>query len=252
MNQHMLNELALIAQENEFPMFRALDKLANSMMGYNGSNTAGAKVSPPPSVQASPTSTMSTSSPGATAMAGMSMHCDKCFCEIKEKEPKFCPKCGHRIKAIRDIKTPPKGARVPENEISSNRGDQALSDMGGPTGGEAAVNEELADGRYADTGKYAASKKSKLLYHPLIQKLKGSLAVGGGIYGGVEMAKAVSRSQQPQGRMRKYSGVRFKRGSRFPKLHFKHRGGSFDSVESGLKRIQRATRRNTQRILARS
>jgi hypothetical protein len=247
MNPHMLNELAFIAQAEELPMFQALDKLANSMMGYGGANTAGAKMMPPPNVQPSPTGMKGMGSPGATAMAGMSVHCDKCFCEIKEKDPKFCPKCGHRIKGIRDIKSPPKGRRVPENEISSNRGDQAYADMGGPTGGEAAVNEELAEGRYADTGKYAGAKKKAL--NPLLQKLKGSLSIGGGLYAGVEGAKALSGAGQQQG---KYAGIGFKRGSRLAAFNLKPKAGRHATVEDGLTRIKRATRKNTQRILARA
>jgi hypothetical protein len=80
-------------------MLDELEKISNSMMGYGGTNTAGASMPSPPSTS---------SSPGATAMAGMSTHCDRCFCKLPEQNvPKKCPRCGCPIKAVRDIESAP-------------------------------------------------------------------------------------------------------------------------------------------------
>lgn len=256
MNPHMHAELTKIAQTADLPCFRALDKLANSMMGYGGSNTAGAQMTPPPSMaQGVGSTSMGGAAPGATSMAGMSVHCDKCFAEIKEQEPKFCPKCGNRIKAVRDIKSAPKNGDPKEKEIGRNRGDEAVGQMGGPTGGEEALNEELSEGSYADMGKYSAAAKTSLL-----KKLVGASSIAAGVGLGVKGAQTfsdrgegvrVTPGRRPQIHY-KAAGVGFTRGSRFSALHFKPKGGTYNSVDAGITRIKRATRKNTQRILARA
>lgn len=146
MNPFMRDELIKIAQIQDLSCFVALDKLANSMMGYNGMSAAGAQMTPPPNV--------SPGVGGVTNMPGMSMHCDKCFCEIKEVI-RFCPKCGCRLKTNFDMKAIDQKLQGKNPErIQSDR--KEVEDLEtGPTGGEASEAEELAEGGYADTGKYA-------------------------------------------------------------------------------------------------
>jgi len=65
---------------------------------------------------------------------------------------KPCPKCGNPVK----VKKP--GANMPPPPLTkvSPGGDDKALDVG-ETGGPAAVNEELSEGSYQDTGKYAYS-----------------------------------------------------------------------------------------------
>lgn len=204
---------------------RELEKIANSMMGYGGKNPGGAGMMPLPSMNQGvgsltpqPSTSMTTPSaaapkinmkgaPGASNMEGMSIHCDKCFAEIKEQQPKFCPKCGNRIKAVRDLKSAPKNGDVEEKQ----RGQDHESGLeSGPTGGDAAVNEELAESAESDMGKYSAA-----LAHPLIMKL---------------------------------AGVKHQKGSRFKAFNLRPRGGKHTTVEGGLRRIAKATAKYTKHL----
>lgn len=239
MNPHMLAELDKIARVQDLTCFKALDKLANIQMAGGSTNAPGSTMG---SYSAPPTPPVTQpSATGATAMGGMSVHCDKCFAEIKEKGVTKCPHCGKKIKAIRDIESAPREKQIPRD------GDDHGADAYGDTGGEAAVNEELAEGAYGDSGKYAAAAKLTA-----IQQLKASLALGGGLYGGNEVRKELKKAEQQvqqRQRMAKYS---FARGSRLASLHFKPRGARPSSVHSGMKRIRRASTKYTSRVLART
>ena len=233
-------------------MLDELEKISNSMMGYNGMSTAGAQMSPPPSMP-SPSPKMSASTPsmssmGATAMKGMSTHCDKCFLKLPDRNvPLACPRCKSTIRGVRDIESAPA-------EKQDNAKEPGETHESGPTGGEAAVNEELAEGSYSDMGKYSQAVIPAQAKHTLT----AIGALGGGLYLGNALRKMLSGQQQirpnaitPQGEIRhfiKSGGVRHSKGSKLTSLNLHRRGGHYGSVEAGLQRIARATARHAKRI----
>jgi len=232
-------------------MLDELEKISNSMMGYNGMSTAGAQMSPPPSMP-SPSPKMSASTPsmssmGATAMKGMSTHCDKCFLKLPDRNvPLACPRCKSTIRGVRDIESAPA-------EKQDNAKEPGETHESGPTGGEAAVNEELAEGSYSDMGKYSQAVIPAQAKHTLT----AIGALGGGLYLGNTLRKMLGQAQlqpnaiTPQGEIRhfiKSGGVRHSRGSKLTSLNLHRRGGHYGSVEAGLQRIARATARHAKRI----
>jgi hypothetical protein len=151
MNPYMHAELVKIAQVADLQFFVALDKLAEAQtsMGYmnapGSANMGGPSSAPTPGA---------TAAGGITNMPGMSLHCDNCNCELK-KESKHCPKCGTRLKKKFDMKAIDKKLKATVAAEEQQPEDERLET--GPTGGTAAENEELSEGSYSDTGKYASS-----------------------------------------------------------------------------------------------
>lgn len=220
-----------------------LKKQANSMMGYGGMNTGGAQMTSPPST-------------GVTNMPGMSYHCDRCFCEIKQAVSQ-CPRCGGKISKVLDmkaIKQRLQGKPMGERQVSEEEDYKALPV--GETGGEAAENEELATGAYSDTGKYA-SKKPEGFYSPIgaykhlpreTKKLVALLSMGGMLYGVAKLRpimKDIERQQQMQ-QQPKYAGVRTGRRGWNLKLRNKFPG----SASAGLSKFRKSGRKYTSRAVA--
>ena len=199
-----LGELAEIAQQRDLTCFMALDKLAEAQTsaGYvnaPGSMNMGGRGAPSPGAAAAG---------GITNMPGMSMHCDKCFCELKEVTPR-CPKCGAKLKQRLDLKGAQKGIKTPETNEPQQPDRKKLENIeSGATGAEAAEAEELSEGSYLDTGKYAGVK-SLLFGKPkksMIQRLPKGLqnpAAGGviltSLYVGNEGRKALAEAAKTAG-----------------------------------------------------
>jgi hypothetical protein len=152
----------------------------------------------------------------------MSVHCDRCFVEIKKKGCKACPSCGNAIKAVRDLKSAP-----------AEKESKAESLESGETGGEAAVNEELEEGSYS-TGKYAA-------INPLIMKLRGAAALGGGAYVGVKAKKELEKGLKKQARAAHKAN---------PVLNMQRRSTSVKSVDAYRKKFKNTARKFTLKGLA--
>jgi hypothetical protein len=196
---YVVAELSKIAQVADLPCFAALDKLANSMMGYGGMNAAGAQMVPPPNV--------SPGVGGATNMPGMSLHCDKCNAELKQMA-KHCPECGCRLKKLLDMKAIDKkldSSVAAEKQVPE--GDRLET---GPTGGEASEAEELSEGSYSDGGKYAAAPRDKSFIKRLprgAQAPAGAAVLLTSLYGGNEVRKMISEGNS-QDQPHAYSQVR--------------------------------------------
>jgi len=172
------------------------------------------------------------SAPDTAAVSGVLIRCEKCGCGVKDQQPKFCPRCGT------PIKTAPPGDKPPGGKATPFNGDGGTLESG-PTGGQAATEEELSD-----MGKYSM--------HPLLMKLQGAAALGVGGYGGYKVRGLLNKNKKerqllPPGHM-KMSGVAHKKGSRFSAFNLHRRGGNYGSVQEGLDRIALATAKHARKL----
>jgi len=204
MNPHMHAELAKIAQQRDLSCFAALDKLAEAQ-------TSAGYVNAPGSMNMSgggPPSPGASAAGGITNMPGMSMHCDRCFCELKEVTP-FCPKCGKKLTKRLDLKDAQKGIKTPETNEEKQNDRKKLENLeSGPTGAEAAEAEELSQGSHVDAGKYAGvmdrllGKKSKSMIQQLPKGLQNPAAgsvILAALYTGNEGRKALADAAKTAG-----------------------------------------------------
>lgn len=218
MNPHMHAELVKIAQVSDLWCFVALDKLAEAQTsaGYvnapGSMNMGGPSSPPPPGDQAAG---------GITNMPGMSMHCDNCNAELKKAVAK-CPQCGAKLKKKFDMKAIDKKLEATVTSEKQQPEDERLET--GSTGGEAAENEELAEGSYADTGKYAGVFRRR--HKSTIQKLPrgaqnpaAAAVLLGSAYYGNEGRKAIAEASKTAGaRLGANPIMRIRRARRHEKL----------------------------------
>tara|TARA_R110002126_G_scaffold52672_5_gene142979 strand:- start:2432 stop:3181 length:750 start_codon:yes stop_codon:yes gene_type:complete len=180
----------------------------------------------------------------ALGLPGVSNSCPKCRCEVKAKTSK-CPKCGTAIKPASGSKDI--NARLETNGPTSQQSGENELLESGETGGEAAANEELAEGSSGESSKYAAAKVLSL-----IQKLpKGAqnpaaaatLLAGG--YTGNEVRKFMAPPKYKQA-AQKTAGVRY--GN--PVMSLRRPSWKAKKPSKALSRIKESSRKFTSSGLA--
>ena len=177
MTPSMRAELINIAMVSDLSCFRALDKLASpaGAMKMNLTEDIGAyddligdlQRSRPAGyrqkVLAASSSReklkfqlekMATAPP--VDVASSHSKCQQCSCPIPDKSTKACPKCGSKLSGLfspKDEKGKLRDGGKAPMEDNSSLGD-------GDPGAEAAVDEELTQGSFADSGKFAGILKT--------------------------------------------------------------------------------------------